>query len=241
MQKLIDELRRLYLPAGSVDDQVLTRQISGQVTEAVSLVNAEGKTRALAIAFDKQEDGEDAAHWERLCTVANALQADLDLPAPAVSISGDKGFLLWLSLEQPVSTGVAQQFLGLLGKAYLVDVSGAAVLPPCIHPRTGRWAAFINPGLGASFADESGLEMPPPLAGQAALLENLACTSEKKFMHAMSLLQQSQGSAAVQSAPASVPAATPEGLLLRDATLEDIVRHLHSLNIEPTFRHLIGK
>jgi hypothetical protein len=31
----------------------------------------------------------------------------------------------------------------------------------------------------------------------------------------------------------------PEGLLLKDATLEDIVRFLHSKNIEPTFRHLI--
>jgi hypothetical protein len=28
-------------------------------------------------------------------------------------------------------------------------------------------------------------------------------------------------------------------LLLRDATLEDIVRHLHAKNIEPTFRHLL--
>jgi hypothetical protein len=28
-------------------------------------------------------------------------------------------------------------------------------------------------------------------------------------------------------------------LLLKDATLEDIVRHLHSLGIEPTFRHVL--
>jgi hypothetical protein len=28
------------------------------------------------------------------------------------------------------------------------------------------------------------------------------------------------------------------GLLLKDATLEDIVRHLHGQNIEPTFRFL---
>jgi len=29
-------------------------------------------------------------------------------------------------------------------------------------------------------------------------------------------------------------------LLLKDATLEDIVRHLHAKNIEPTFRHLVA-
>jgi hypothetical protein len=35
--------------------------------------------------------------------------------------------------------------------------------------------------------------------------------------------------------------ATPQdGLLLKDATLEDIVQFLHAKNIEPTFRHLIG-
>jgi hypothetical protein len=31
----------------------------------------------------------------------------------------------------------------------------------------------------------------------------------------------------------------PDGLLLKDATLEDIVRFLHSKNIEPTFRHIL--
>jgi hypothetical protein len=40
-------------------------------------------------------------------------------------------------------------------------------------------------------------------------------------------------------APRAAPAAPQEGLLLKDATLEDIVRHLHAMNIEPTFRHLI--
>jgi hypothetical protein len=39
-------------------------------------------------------------------------------------------------------------------------------------------------------------------------------------------------------AKAKAPSATPGGLLLKDATLEDIVRHLHAKNIEPTFRFL---
>jgi hypothetical protein len=45
---------------------------------------------------------------------------------------------------------------------------------------------------------------------------------------------------AVKAAPAPVPsAATPQSLLLKDATLEDIVKHLHALGIEPTFRHAL--
>ncbi|WP_229425031.1 hypothetical protein [Massilia sp. Se16.2.3] len=38
----------------------------------------------------------------------------------------------------------------------------------------------------------------------------------------------------------AAPGASPnDSLLLRDATLEDIVRHLHARGIEPTFRHLL--
>ena len=47
-----------------------------------------------------------------------------------------------------------------------------------------------------------------------------------------------------KTAPAPAPVAAagnPDTLLLKDATLEDIVRHLHALNIEPTFRHLIKR
>jgi hypothetical protein len=57
--------------------------------------------------------------------------------------------------------------------------------------------------------------------------------------------------APVALAPAGVPqlpppaqpyaSAAPDGLLLKDATLEDIVRFLHAKNIEPTFRHLMPK
>jgi hypothetical protein len=202
MEKLGEQLKRLYLSdAGAADH-----------------------TRV--IAFDD---------WSLLCTVANALQTELALPAPAVSISGQRGFRLWLSFEAPVAMATAQQFLAALHQAYFPDVAlradAPAELPPFQHPESGLWAAFINPGLGASFADESGLEMAPPLAAQAALLENVRSISAPQLQHAMQLL-----------APAPAPVASaPQGLLLKDATLEEIVRHLHSLNIEPTFRHLIKR
>jgi hypothetical protein len=206
----------------------------------VSLVGADGQTRALVIPFKKMHGGDNAQHWSLLCTVANALQTRLELPAPAVSISGIDGYGLWLSLATPVPVALAQQFLGLLGQAYFPDLvlapeaaSAPVELPPCQNPASGLWAAFIHPDLGASFADESGLEMAPPAAGQAALLDGLHSISHQQFVHALSLLQPAHAALPAPSA------ATPPGLLLKDATLEDIIKHLHSKDIEPTFRHVI--
>lgn len=246
MQKLFSELTRLYLPANTLSPEVLELQLLGQTTRAISLVTGDGLTRAMVIAFHKMADSEEAQHWTLLCAVANALQVQLGFPAPAVSISGADGYGLWLSLEVPAPTALIQKFLGLLQKAYFPGMNlrpDAAIapveLPPCVHASTGKWAAFIHPGLGASFADEAGLEMAPPFAGQAALLENLQSISEAQFLHAMNVLEQSHGVPPMVSEPVSERACASDGLLLKDATLEDIVSYLHSKNIEPTFRHLI--
>jgi hypothetical protein len=247
MQKLISELTRLYLPAaGTVSPEVLARHLSGQTTVATRLATDDGLTRAMVIDFPKMADGEEAQHWTRLCEAANALQSQLGFPAPAVSISGTNGYRLWLSLATPVPAAQAQKFLGLLRRAYFPDVylapdavTAPVELPPCLNQATGKWAAFIHPGLGASFADESGLEMAPPLAGQVAFLEGVQSISEAQFLHALNTLEQSHGSAPAASMPAPRRTAAVDGLLLKDATLEDIVEFLHSKNIEPTFRHLI--
>lgn len=247
MQKLISELTRLYLPAGTVPPEALARHVLGQTTLAIHLTTDDGLTRAMVIAFDKMVDGDDAQHWSHLCAVANALQTELGLPAPAVSVSGANGYGLWLSLETPVPATRAQTFLELLRAAYFPDIDlgpdivrAPVALPPCLRQNTGKWAAFIHPGMGASFADESWLEMAPPFAGQTALLEGLRSISEAQFLHALNTLQQrSHGSAPTAGAPASERAPAPDGLLLRDATLEDIIKFLHAKNIEPTFRHLI--
>ena len=63
--------------------------------------------------------------------------------------------------------------------------------------------------------------------------------SEAQLQRAMTLLQQAHGIAPPISETVQSRASAAEGLLLRDATLEDIVGYLHSKNIEPTFRHLI--
>lgn len=242
MQKLISELTRLYLPAGSLAPAALARQVQGQATVAIDLTSDAGLTRAMLIPFDKMADGDAAQHWSRLCALANALQTELGLPAPAVSVSGANGYGLWLSFEAPVPVAQAHTFLALLRAAYFPDldagldtVGSAVELPPCLCQSTGKWAAFIHPGMGASFADEPWLDMAPPFAGQSALLEGVRSISAAQFLHALNLLRQQ--AAPTLSAPA--PARAADGLLLCDATLEDIIAFLHAKNIEPTFRHRI--
>jgi hypothetical protein len=254
MQKLISELARLYLPADTVAQDALESHLRGQTTIAIDLADRQGLTRALCIPFNKTDDGGDARHWTRLCELANTLQTEFGFPAPAVSISGADGYALWLSLKTPVPVARAQKFLALLHQACLPEIdfhaAGTTVeLPPCLHRGSGKWAAFIHPGLGASFADAPGLEMAPPLAGQTAFLAGLHSIDDSQFAHALNLLGQSQEAAqeveqkaapAVNMPQAQAATAT-DGLLLRDATLEDIVKFLHAKNIEPTFRHLMPK
>jgi hypothetical protein len=266
MEKLIAELSRLYLAPEAVTREALAQHILGKTTLAIKLTTADDLTRALAVTFRKAFGDGETGHWDRLCKVANALQADLGLPAPAVSIDGASAYRLWLSLETPVAASVAQDFLELLRLAYFPELELApdaatapVYLPPCLNPRSGKWAAFIHPGMGASFAEESGLEMAPPLGAQVGFLEGLDSIADEQFRQAVRKLELRRGPAparapaepvssaaldalaAEPSAPqpqAQAAAPLPEGLLLKDATLEDIVRHLHAQNIEPTFRFL---
>ncbi|RFP08619.1 MULTISPECIES: hypothetical protein [unclassified Duganella] len=261
MDKLIAELQRLYLlddqecfPAGALTPEMLAQHLGGEKTGAINLVSDNGLVRTMIIDFNRMGDAPALQHWDRLCGVANALQDQLSLPAPAVSISGGNGYSLWLSLETPVPLNQAQHFLHLLRKTYFPDIpneeiglrpdtltSTTAELPPCLHMASGRWAAFINPGMGASFADESGLEMMPPYAAQAAFLEGLQSISDKQFTHAITTMHPAHGKERPHKPAAPAAHIAQEGLLLKDATLEDIIQHLHGKNIEPTFRHVIPK
>jgi hypothetical protein len=240
MEKLISELTRLYLLPDSPAAQALAQRSGGGSCAPVALASSDGFTRAIAIPFRKAA-GADVQHWERLCAVANGLQADFGFPAPAVSVASAGGFVLWLSLAMPVAVAEARRFVDGLGRLWpdtlpSADVVTAPVeLPPCLNGATGTWAAFIHPGMGASFADESGLDMPPPAAGQVAFLDGLESITAEQFREALARLEPA---APVQQAAPPAPRAdpVPDGLLLKDATLEDIVRVLHARNIEPTFR-----
>lgn len=262
MQKLIAELTRLYLPPGAGAPDTWARRLAGQPAPAPALVTDDGRTRAIVMHFNRTAGAGQEQHWTRLCAVANAVQAELGLPPPAVSISG-AGYDLWLSLDQPAPVAQVAGFVALLHAAHAPDAderpdqahATPAELPPCPLPGGEKWAAFIHPDLGASFADEPALEIAPPPAGQAALLEHVQSISAPQFERALAQLQHKQGAApagaqagaqAQGGAPASAPAVaphalTPPGLLLKDATLDDIVRFLHARNIEPTFRHVLPK
>lgn len=239
MQKLISELNRLYLRHGMVSAEALERHVLGRETLRVNLSGDDDQARTVMIPFQKVGGEGDATHWTRLCETANALQAELGLPAPAVSVSGASAYGLWLSLASPVPVAQLRAFVERLHAAYFADLAfevGTVVeLPPCLNPRTGKWAAFIHPGMGASFVDEPGLELAPPLAGQVAFLDGQESIGLEQFRQARAKLERPQ------EAPPPVGGAVAEGLLLKDATLEDIVRHLHSMNIEPTFRHLLPR
>jgi hypothetical protein len=246
MHKLISELRRLYLLDNQeLDETIFAQHLRGEKTCVVDLADALGSTRALVIDFHQRADGQ---HWERVRDVANALQSELGLPAPAVSVSGARSYRLWLSLETTVSAAQAEEFLVLLHEVYFadeeIDTARTIVeLPPCLHKASKLWAAFINPGMGASFSEELGLEMPPPVTAQAAFLEGLRSMTAAEFSHALSQLQKKYDVEPAAPAPPSSPRPdkTPAGLLLKDATLEDIIQLLHDRNIEPTFRHLVPK
>jgi len=248
MLKLIQELMRLYLPQGVVTEEALQAHILGQQTLPPDITTTDGLTRTIAIPFHRIPKAAEGRHWALLCEVANALQDELDLPAPAVSIASQEGFCLWLSLATPLPSLEAGQFVELLHQVYFPEtepVLGAPIeLPPCLNRDIGRWTAFINPGMGASFIGEPGLEIAPPQAAQAAFLEGLESIDAARFTAALERLQSRAAGAVAtvshQGQAASAPAsATPEGLLLKDATLEDIVRHLHAMQIEPTFRHVL--
>jgi hypothetical protein len=256
MQKLISELKRLYLldgqlcwelnAQGELSPQarplnlpVFDQHLRGETTVALKLAGDDKLGRTMVIDFDTQEAGGGEQQWQSLCDYANALQTRFGLPAPGVCINGVNGYQLWLSLQTAVPSAQARRFVHLLDKTLRPgyparNEQSQAVLPPALRRSSGRWAAFINPGMGSSFADEPGLEMTPPWGAQAAFLESLDSISPKQFAQAFSQLDQ-------DPAPAPQAQGAPDGLLLKDATLEDIVKFLHGKNIEPTFRHLLAR
>ena len=245
-ERLAAELARLYLAPGAVAPHALAAHLLGQQLVTVSLVTTDGQVRALALPFERsREDGEDG-HWQRLCAVANAMQGELGLPAPAVSIDGEKGYRLWLSFAAPVPASDVARLLDGLRAAGMpqLDLATAAApvaLPPCLHPRTGKWAAFVHPGMGGSFAEEPGLDMQPPLTGQVTFLEGLESIAPEQLRHALKTLDGLRTTPHATPAPAPAMTNGGAGLLLRDATLEDIVAHLQAKGIEPTFRFLAPK
>jgi len=250
MEKLIAELMRLFVQDGAAGPDLLARQLQGEQVETLDLLSLAGLTRAIAIPFEKSKENPDGDHWKQLCEAANALQTEHGFPAPAVSVTG-LGYCLWISLAAPIPNAQARQFVRRVRQAWLPGPAARVEvrtppLPPCLDARSGHWAAFIHPGMGGSFLEEPWLDVAPPPLAQAAFLEGVESVAPERFAEAFAALARPEpalpaAAPAAQATPTApdAPPSAPGGLLLKDASLEDIVRHLHALNIEPTFRHLL--
>ncbi|HJW27433.1 MAG TPA: hypothetical protein VJ576_21250 [Rhodocyclaceae bacterium] len=190
MNRLFSELRRLYfLPLQPWHGEGLPA--------AIDLIGADDRVRTLAIDFVKASD------WEAAAALCQGVQEDLELPAPAVSVSGESGYRVWFSLAEPVPADEARSFLECLVRRYLADLppghgrlhpaasSGPdrLGLAPALDPATGKWSAFIDPAMGSMFVHESGLEMAPNPDRQADLLAQFESIEAADFRRALGLLR----------------------------------------------------
>lgn len=177
MNRLDTEHQRLF----SVDDDTL----------------AAGLVRRMVLGIAGPAD------WPMLGTVWRGVQADLDLPAPAIAVNGVDAFELWFSLADPLPADTAASFLERLCSRYLTELAasrrrlspslepGLSVEPapvPQLHPETGGWSAFVAPDLAAVFGDEPSLDIPPGDDAQAELLSRIQPITRAEFQIAMARL-----------------------------------------------------
>lgn len=156
--------------------------------------------QALCLGFRR------AADWESVAALWHAAQAELDLPAPAMSIDGE-GYRLWFSLAERVADETARRFIDGLIRRYLAElpdarlhIDFAASPPPAELIPDERWAAFIDPGLGSMFAADPWLDMAPNRNQQADLLAALRSIRPAELSHALDRML-------AQTSPAAAPAA----------------------------------
>lgn len=211
MNRLQGELQRLYLPA------------SAAPTDTGSAAGV----RAMVLEVARPTS------WSELGAPWQGVQEDLQLPAPAIAVSGSQACQLWFSLLEPVPAEQAQAFLAALRRRYLGAVPpervrllpaaqgpGAAsiehVLPvPPAQVAPERWAAFVAPDLAPLFVAEPWLDHPPGADAQAELLSRFESIRPEAFARAWAQLAASEtaaaapppGSALVVTAP--VPALAP--------------------------------
>ena len=216
MDKLTAELQRLYGLPGQVwlirqsapDGEApsvpeipspgfLAAALRGDAAVAIDPRSPEGKMRTLAVDFAR------ADLWDQASRLWEGIQADLELPAPAISVSGQDGYRLWISLAEPVAAAEAGEFLDGLHHKYLTDIPASQLrllpqasassapeadlldLVPALHPETGKWSAFIDPAMGGMFAEAPGLEMAPNPDKQADILAGFASVSPEDFQRAL--------------------------------------------------------
>ncbi len=206
MNRLQSELRRLYVPQTSAGEGAAD-------PEEPSLIDASGRVRAMVLELARPAD------WAALSKVWQGVQANLELPAPAIAVSGTDGYQLWFSLAQPVPAPQALVFLEGLRVRYLDDIKAQRVglMPaldassprqalhanrvPALQANGSHWSAFVAPDLAPVFADEPWLDTPPSPEGQADLLSRLASIPLADFQRALERLRPAVVPGAALPAP----------------------------------------
>jgi hypothetical protein len=241
MQRLIDELRRLFPFSAAVRDEQpppgadpavppLQRQLAGEGWAELQPVDAQGGTRLLGVGFHGVARGQGTAHCAAMLQLARWLMEELGLPEAAFSVNGRDGFDLWLPLAAPVPVCEAREFVHRLQALHLQALQhvhlrpaaaqpaaaqeGTLRLPPGLHPDSGLWSVFIAPGLAPSFTEEAGIDIAPNLDKQAELLARLQPIAPDDFLQALHKLRQrgaTEAPAAGPSAPAAQPGAQAVG------------------------------
>ena len=213
MNRLQSELRRLYVTEPDVGQ--------GTDPEEACLIDSGGQVRSMVLELARPAD------WAALSKLWHGVQADLELPAPAIAVSGQDGFQLWFSLAEPVPAPQAMAFLESLRVRYLGDIKPERVglMPaadaasplharharpvPALQASSGHWSAFVAPDLVPVFNDEPWLDIPPSPDGQSDLLSRLKSIPLAEFHRALEQLmpvtvpvqfQPASGTAEVASA-----------------------------------------
>jgi hypothetical protein len=218
MSRLQHELARLYLTGSSA-----TAEADAPST---SLVDPQGRVRALVMELAQP------ASWAVLSRVWHGVQIELELPAPAIAVSGIDGLQLWFSLAEPVAARQAHAFLDALRLRFLPDIASARVrlmpasdastaqghspLVPAPQEPDDHWSAFVAPDLAAVFAEAPWLDVEPGEEGQAALLRGLQAMKLTSFEAALKrLASDTAQSSAAATVSASIDGADPKRFLIQ--------------------------
>lgn len=217
MTPLQSEIRRLYLPLSARPEPAADGGAPGGSPPASPFFDADGRVRCMVMELARPPS------WRLLGAVWQGVQAELELPAPAIAVSGTDGLQLWFSLAEPVAVAEAHAFLEGLRRRFLPEVTrsrlrllpaadaaahpGSHAAPvPALQADGDNWSAFVASDLAPVFADTPWLDIPPSEDGQATLLRALAPTKRAAFDAG---LQSLVASPLPQPAPMPPPAVLP--------------------------------
>lgn len=191
----------VYVAEGVLTADVLAESLASERNLGLALVSPNGLVRTMVIGF------ENGRCWEDVAALYQGVQIDLDLPAPAISVSVVDGYQIWFSLAEAVPLAQAQAFLNALRRKYLADIplsklkfrpgidggenvrsSDLLPLMQVLKEPDERWSAFIDPSMGSMFIDEPWLEMAPNLDKQGSMLAGVGSIKADDFQRAMSLM-----------------------------------------------------